>query len=1168
MKRVWTKSQEQAIEARDGTVLVSAAAGSGKTAVLVERVIERITKENPVDIEKLLIVTYTRAAAAEMKERIAKRLSEMICENPLNQNLKRQKIYLPNAQISTIDSFCGALVKENFEKADILPDYTMLSEVEHEMLKKETVAEVLEEVYSWPKENTEEFLRLFNNSKNDNNLSNSIFKLYEYAMASKNPTEWIENAFQDYFDVVPIHKTKWGEYSLNRLSEILEYIKIKIEDIINDTPVGSKVRDCFEKDLAPVSEMVHYTLELINNNPEKWDEIKLATQSLDCCAGLSGVPNKEKDDYYKELKGRRDGVKKIIESTQKILICTEKEFEEDMEYFRPIMAILKKCVIRFVELLGERKKESNTYYYSDILHLALKILVSFNPDGTYEKTPLAQELSENFVEILIDEFQDTNEAQDTLFSVISKNDQNKFMVGDVKQSVYRFRQAMPEIFMGYKDRFEEYKGDNYPAVINLDKNFRSKEGIVEGINFFFDFIMTRESCGIDYKKGEQLVFGETYDTDNSADVFLHVIETDKVKGGDLVAESRHIGKIINELVSSGTLVGKKDKKRPIKYRDICILMSTLKDKASIVAKELTAMGIPVHFQKKGGFFESSEIITIFSMLQVIDNPVQDIPLISVMLSPLFSFTEDDLAKYRCEQKYGNLYNVVKNQYDKDKKAREFLDLLSLLRTLSVTMDVGSLIRRVLEITSYNSLVGAMKNGENRILNIEMLINYAENYEANGGSGLSGFIRYLERIRKDDEKIETANEISENDNVVRIMTIHKSKGLEFPVVFLANCSPAGERQDIDKVKINRKLGAATARYFPALHKDLLTLPANTVKLCEKNEEKAEKIRKLYVAMTRAEEKLYLVGSLHNSEKTIVNLYHKFYGKFTENAVPLSLCTTFMQWLLLAMMEHPSMKIDNIFNRNIRTNAPNIEFEIFEKDNSENLLSEDKETFESDDKILGEITEKLSYEYPFASISDIPVKYAASSMNREENLKYLATENPTFIGAGKLTPAQRGTINHKFMEVCDFTRAHENLTGEITRLVENNIFTQKEVDALKINSIKSFFSSELYNRIQNAEKFLREQEFTMSIPLDVINSDLSETTEKAVVQGVIDALLINGDSGEIIDYKTDRVENEDELIERYRGQMSVYKKAAEECFGLENVKVTLYSFSLSKEISLKL
>ncbi len=1170
MARIWTNAQQQAIDSRNGTVLVSAAAGSGKTAVLVERVIQRITDEkNPVDIEKLLVVTFTKAAAAEMKERISNRLSDLICEEPRNQYLKRQKMYLSNAQISTMDSFCGKLVKDNFEKAGVAPDYSMLSDVEHDMLKREVLTEVLEELYSRPENETEDFLKLFTNGRNDLNLTESVLSLYEFAMASQNPLKWLEMTFSDYFEDVLIHETKWGKYCLGRLADILEYVKIKAEDIIADAPENSNLAGAIANDLAPIQISVNNILNLIYNSPEKWDEIKELTESVGFNT-FPRIPKDEKDCYYEDIKARRDGIKKYIAEMNSILICTEAEYKEDMEYLCPIMTILKELVLRFMTLLSEKKQENNTYYFSDILHFALKILVEFNEDGTYSKTLLADELSNNFAEILIDEFQDTNDAQDTLFSVISQNNENKFMVGDVKQSIYRFRQAMPEIFMGYKDSFEEFTGDNYPATINLDKNFRSREGIVKGINFIFDFLMTRKTCGIDYKKGEQLDFGGNYDLSTCADVNVHIVESDNSRGSDLVAEARHIGNIINDLVTNGTLVGKKGEERPIRYSDICILMRAVKDKAQIIARELNDMKIPAYFQKQGGFFESREVVTMISMLKVIDNPVQDVPLASVMLSTLFPFTEDDLARYRCNDRKGNFYNIVKSHYETDNKVKDFIDLLSLLRNLSVTMDIGSLIRRVFEITSYDSIVGAMDNGEKRILNLEMLISYAEGYESNGGSGLSGFIRYLDRIRKNNKDLESANEISENDNVVQIMSIHKSKGLEFPVVFVANCSSSTTPNDKNKVKINRKLGVATPRYFPELHKDFVTLPSNTIKLFEKQEELAEQIRVLYVAMTRAEEKLYLVGSMYNPYKKIVELYHNYYSSFAEPAVPVSLCSSYMQWLILALMTHPVMNFEELIHCCKNPEAPQIDFGIFEKAESVSAETQAEPSYESDSEVLKVLSERLSYKYPYALLSGIPVKYAASSMEKNENFKYLASENPSFSGAGDLTPAQRGTLAHRFMEMCDFERANEDLSAEIERLVENKTFTKKEADAINMNSLKDFFRSDLYKRIQSSEHYAREYEFAMSVPFsqidDTVPKDISD--ESVIVQGIIDGLIINGNNGEIVDYKTDRVVSADELCEKYREQMKMYKMAAEECFGLQNVTITLYSFHLSKEISLKL
>ncbi len=1169
MARLWTDAQNNAIKSKNGTVLVSAAAGSGKTAVLVERVIERITDaDHPVDIEKLLIVTFTKAAASEMKERISKRLSELIKEQPQNQYLKRQKMYLPNAQISTMDSFCGKFVKENFEQAGIAPDYTLLSDIEHDMLKSEVANEVLEELYNLPKEDTDALLNLFTSGRNDTSLAGAILSLYEFAVASPNPEMWIESAFSDYDSELPIHETKWGKYTLERLLEVLEYTRTKAQDIINDAPENSVLLGALINDLTPIINALDTLIEKIINTPENWDEIRLLSQSLKF-ATFPRVPKDEKDCYYDELKGRRDSIKKYFALIGKYMVCSEKEFKEDMQYLSPIMAVLKKSVLRFIELLNEHKKENNIYYFSDILHLALKILVRFNEDGTFEKTNLAMEVSDTFSEIFIDEFQDTNAAQDTLFSAISRDNNNKFMVGDVKQSIYRFRQAMPEIFIGYKDEFTAYDGKTYPATINLDKNFRSRKGIVDSINFFFDFLMTRKTCGIDYKKGECLDFGGNYEPDTSANVAVHIVETEKTRGSDLEAEAHHIGTIINELISSKTLVGKKGEERPIKYSDICILMRAVRDKARVVSRELGEMGIPAHYTKQGGFFESREIVTMVSMLKIIDNPVQDIPLISVMLSPLCSFTEDDLTKYRCQDRKGNIYSIIKKQYDSDKRVKDFLDMLSILRTLSVTMDIGSLIRRIFEMTSYDSIVGAMDNGDRRILNLELLINYAENYESSGGSGLPGFIRYLDKIRKHKKDLEGANELSENDDVVRIMSIHKSKGLEFPVVFIVNCSSSNNVTDFNKVKVNRKLGIATSRYFPAQHKDFVTLPVNAVKHCDMQEEFAEQIRVLYVAMTRAEEKLYLVGSMHDAEKKITDLYNAYYSNSIDPAVPLSMCSNTMQWIILAMLNHPTLNRNHLLNCIKNPDSPEIEFRIVDKIVSSSIVENQKAEYEVDNDMLRIISDKLSYEYPFSLLSDIPIKYAASSMQPDESLQYLASERPSFMSKDELTPAQRGSLVHRFMEKCDMKLASENITQELERLVMNEQFTKDEAETVDINKLKMFFESDMYKRIMSAQKFLREQEFSMSIPASSAIDNLPRiaSDEKIVVQGIIDGLIINGNTGEIIDYKTDNVPDEEMLIERYKNQMNIYKKAAVECFGLQNVTVTLYSFQHSKEISIK-
>lgn len=464
---------------------------------------------------------------------------------------------------------------------------------------------------------------------------------------------------------------------------------------------------------------------------------------------------------------------------------------------------------------------------------------------------------------------------------------------------------MPEIFIGYKDSYEDFTGENYPAKISLDRNFRSRRGVTEAVNFFFDTLMTREMGDIDYKNGEQLVFAADYSEKGDADTEVHIVESCDAKASNLENESRYIGKLIKDMMQSGMTVGRNGSERPLRYSDICILMRAVKTQASAVARELSLLGIPVHYKKSGGFFENAEVVTTLSMLRVIDNPVQDVPLMSVMLSPMFPFTEDDLARMRCKNRRDSLYALLRENYETDEKSRYFLDTVNSLRALSVTLSVSGLIRRIFEITSYDSVVGAMKNGEKRALNLQMLISYADMYEQGGRYGLSGFIRYIEKLKKNNHDLEGATEVSENDDVVRIMTIHKSKGLEFPVVILANSSGRFS-SDGGKALVNKSMGVAALRYDGFRRKEFETQAYTSVKLKNEAEEKAEAMRVLYVALTRAKEKLLIVGSMYNPEDTIKQLYYKYYTGAENPAVPLSFCGSFMQWITVCMLSHPAMR----------------------------------------------------------------------------------------------------------------------------------------------------------------------------------------------------------------------------------------------------------------------
>lgn len=1169
-ERKWTPAQKNAIKSLDGTILVSAAAGSGKTAVLVERIIERITRpQNPSSVDRLLVVTFTKPAAAEMKNRLSDAISKRLEKDPSNVFLKRQKLYLSEAQVCTMDSFCGKLVKENFELLSISPDFTVLSDSENKIVLSEAADEVLNGIYENGNEDELSLLELFTNQKNDETLKSLLIKLYNLAMADCDPEKWIDKAFQPYFEDVPIEKSACGKYVLSVLREKICFILEKMDRVFLDAQGSGKLETAVNADFAFPESALKSTLEKIDRGAP-WNDIREALESISFNQ-FASFKKDEKDDLYEQIKARRDLIKSDTDSLKSLLICTAEDYAEDIKYLRPVMNALKNSLKLFLHRVDEVKRENNSYYFTDILHFALDLLYETNENGERVKTSLAKELSGEFDEILIDEFQDTNTAQVALFNAVSKDGANQFIVGDVKQSIYAFREACPEIFVSLLNKTPKFDGKNYPAKIYLDSNFRSREGVVNAVNFFFDFLMVPKLGGLDYKETERLRFSAVgFDENEKADTQVHIVEADDPRASNLVKESQYIGGLINQTVNSKMTVGRGEDKRPVKYSDICILLRTVKDKAAVMAGELIKMGIPVHYKKEGGFFDNAEIMTVISLLRVIDNPLSDIPLLSVLLSPLTAFTEDDVAELKAENPRASLYSVLKSNENKNDKAKQFLEMLRAFRTLSVTLCVADLIRRIYEMTAFDCVVSAMESGDRRVLNLQKLVIYAENYSAGGSFGLSGFLRYIDKLQKNGYDLEGAETVSENDNAVRIMSYHKSKGLEFPVVILADMSAKFRKESKEKLPVNKTLGAGALRFIAEENREIKTLGHFAVIKKNEDENTAENLRLLYVAMTRAEEKLMLVGSVYNPQKKIKNLFYENSVGEENIHTAIKNINSFFDLVLFSMIKHPSFSalpfVKNLQGRTETYTDSKIEFHFCEEPKVSEEIIEKENSYLPDSALTEKIKEKVSFVYPFDYLSGIDVKYTASSIDKTYESEYFASENPSFLSENKITPAKRGTLIHKFMEVCDMKKASLNIDAETDRLIQNGTFNEEEAKALDKNKIRKFFKSDMFARVLGAEKFLREKEFTMSVPLNlVLNEPKSFDGESAVVQGVVDGFIVNGENGEIIDYKTDRVKSAEELCERYKTQMWVYKKAAEECFGIKNVKVTLYSFELSEEIS---
>ncbi|MEG2080000.1 MAG: helicase-exonuclease AddAB subunit AddA [Oscillospiraceae bacterium] len=1165
-KRNWTPDQENAINARDGSILVSAAAGSGKTAVLVERVIERICDEkNPCSIDSLLIVTFTKAAAAEMKDRINTALSERIAQSPNNNYLVRQQMLLQSAQIGTIDKFCNTLVKNNFHKLEISPDYRTLSENERKSFQTEAINKAIEHMYSQNSEAFKELAEMFISDKSDNNLFESIVKLQNYSQAYAQPEKWLNDILNEYDENVPVSKSVWGKTILDYSKEILNYniscLEYAMEELNEYEDYKQVCSAAFTSDIFTNKSI----LEAVES--ENYNKIIELFGSLSF-ERAARTPVEYKDTYIKEkITAIRNTCKKELKNLATVVSITEDEYKDDMKYLRPIIEKLVETTNLSSKYYSEIKNEENAYDFSDISHMALNLLL----DENMKKTDLAKELSDSYSEILIDEYQDTNKAQDMMFSAISKDESNIFFVGDVKQSIYGFRLAMPEIFLKRREKLPFYAKGNYPAKINLDKNFRSRKGVTDCVNYIFSQVMTKSTGDVDYKKTESLNPAADYPKKDETECELHILNTEKMETSNSTSEAIYIANMVDEIVKSKRTIKGKDGEREIKYSDICILLRAMSH-SDEYQSELKKKDIPAFCQKSGNFFSSREISTILSMLTAIDNPLLDIPLVAIMMSPIYGFSADEIAKIRIESKTGAFYNAVLKS--ESQKCKSFIKSLNEYQSLSTALSVENLLRTIYEKTAYTGIVKVMADGKTRYLNLLLLLQYAKDYEDFSSGGLSGFLRYIERMQLKNDKVESATGLSEYADVVQIMTIHKSKGLEFPIVILAGIGSKFNKTDQYKqllVNPKTKIGLKHSEYGGIKLYD--TVPYVASKLEIKKVDMAESLRVLYVAMTRAKERLIIVGSNKTANSIIKKAGNNTINEKMGIDIAISNAVTPLEIILTALIRHKDAQIfrdiaeinnDRILKSDFKLKCEYVD--VIEESSSE---QEEKEIKKPTQEMLKIIDERVTYEYPYKSLSSIVTKKSASEFNNsEDEIEFFATAKPSFLSEKGLTPSQRGTINHRFLEICDFDNAKNDLKAEIERLKSENMLTDEEEKVLKTESIKAFFESNLYKRMKNSEQIFREQKFTITIPLSEIKSEFKSgyEEESILIQGVIDCAFIENGKVVVVDYKTDRVKTKDELIGRYKNQLQIYKRAASEIFCKEVSEMLLYSFSLESEVEI--
>lgn len=1264
----WTRQQQEIIDARNCNLLVSAAAGSGKTAVLVERIVQMVLDENdPMDLDEMLVVTFTKAAASQMRERIESKLEEELIRQPANEHLLKQMSLIHRAQITTIHSFCMDTVKNYFYQLSLDPNFRIGEEGEISLLKQEVLEEVLEENYSEPSEQFLAFVESYAPGKTDKAIEDLILKIYEFCISSPRPKHWLLEARKGFFveDEKELEQSSWMKNLLKNAKKQLEECEKKLEYALSLGEIlTEKVRELLKKEHEILEEAL---------SKDGYQECK---EVLDK-ASFSRWPALTKKDkemgYTKEqlepIKEIRDDAKKVVQDVREkfFFYGIDEQFEQTREV-APMVGVMVDLALDFYERFEEKKREKNVFEFHDLEHFALQLFVEEyeGEDGldlVGKPSEIALELRERYREIFIDEYQDSNMVQELLLTTISKERTkgNLFMVGDMKQSIYKFRMARPEIFQRKYDRYEE--GEGRDKKIELRNNFRSRWEVLEAANYIFYQTMQEDFAKMTYGEKNRLVpsreFPDWNGERNKTELLLLNLEKEEEdlekKNLDieeideteeelttLEMEAKLVADKIRNLVEGDKPFFVEDeenpgKGRPVRYEDIAILLRTMQGTAEIFEEVLSEEGIPVHMDSARSSFHSTEIKTAISLLEVIDNIYLDIPLVAVLRSPIVAVTAEELAMIRnlvVQEKrssysfYEYLEFYLESGEDENlkKKLSRFLDVLDELREEKTYLAIEDLIWSSFEKTGYYQYVKGMPNGARRQANLDMLMQKAAKYEETSYKGLFQFIRYIRQLDNYEEEFGLSSGLVE-DNAVRIMSIHKSKGLEFPVVFVSNLSKRFNYMDINQKLVLHQdyyLGVDKIDYInrektPTLQKKFLQEQLKIEML-------QEELRVLYVALTRAKEKLILTATV----KELMKFVKKPFGSVSYRKRGLSYLTmmsakTYLEWILPALMNEKCT--DKIFADYGMEKDGNISYMEEERDLFDISIISPRQIVKrkvakaleqqiTKEELLktewkGEKTEKekiykeFEYQYPNQLAIEARGKWSVSELKREmpendedrqaeqlipyepsrEEIQSLSGESemetrmgeedifvktvPSFIEEKEeLRSAARGTAVHKILELLDFSRVEnrESLNIQLKSLLQSGKIDDREYEAGRKIGLYSLWNSEIGERMTKVAKrgyLYKERQFMIGMPMREVEPE-KDSEELVLIQGIIDLYFEEEDGIVIIDYKTDFIPKGEEKawVLRYEPQLSYYKRALEQMTGKSVKETYLYAFSRKK------
>lgn len=1225
----WTVEQQQAIDEKGSNILVAAAAGSGKTAVLVERIIQKVLDEqDPMDIDEMLVATFTNAAAEEMRSRVGVALEKAIAADPTSYHLKKQLSLLPKASISTLHSFCTTVVREHAYLLDVDPGFRIADDVEIDLIRQETVDNLLEDAYSREGEALERFFHvvdMFSSDRSDVHVSELILEFYRYAMENPWPEKWLHDIAETYNLPEDCKEDDlfWLDVLKESIRDELTGFEVKTEQAITIArePDGPyHYLEALEADLA----LIHEAKAIVGD----WN----ALQSFFSASKLKSLSrkkiecNEDKREKIQHIrKGFRDDWNGLVKGWFSRNLAGHLA---DMRTLYPAIQEITELTITFKQRFSQVKKEKALLDFSDLEHFCLAILTEpTSTEGNIIPSRVANAYRHQFKEVLVDEYQDINIVQESILTVVSNQEDagNMFMVGDVKQSVYRFRHAEPALFI---QKYKQFQDD--PTVglrIDLAKNFRSRKDVLYGANFVFRQIFDEALGDIAYDEAAELVYGNlSYDEVplDDKEVELQLIDREGVGNERAEKNSESAEDLINAQLEARAYAKKiktwigtdgetplqvidkaTGQKRDVQYRDIVVLQRALTDAPTIV-DELTKQGIPVYAELRTGYFVAIEMQVMINVLKIIDNPFQDVPLASVLRSPIVGLDEEALAQIRLANQRTTFYEALQIyvRRENDCHLQQFLHQLQSFRALAKEGALSELIWNIYRETGYYDFVGGIPGGRQRQANLRALYDRARGYESTSFRGLFRFLRLIERMKEQEKDLGEARALSEQEDVVRIMTIHKSKGLEFPVVIIGGMNKQFNFQDMkSKSMLDKDLGFAMKFIDPEKRITYPTLYYKALQQVEHQKMLAEQMRVLYVAMTRAKEKLFMVGHVRSVEKELEKwaavLEHEGW------VLPMTQrkkAKTFLDWVGPALIRHEQNEqlrqgdgTTSVW-REVAEDTSNWRIDIqpaeaftnmsvqeeVKGDNWQGLITDWNSSQLATSPEMDQVDAVLSHQYAYTEATVTNAKQSVTEIKRRQEVadeysgqrltqsfRAPLVKRPRFMQEEHtLSAAEIGTAMHAVMQHLPFDLHHDvaSIQSCIDTFVEQEKLSVQEAETINVSALEDFFSTDLAHKMDAAHMLEREVPFTYTLDADEVYPNWQGAEmEKVLIQGVIDCLMYTDEGLVIVDYKTDIIQDEtvaestiSKLKERYQVQLTLYKQAIEDITKQKVIGTYLYFF----------